>query len=146
MRHSAAEWLSKYTRRLLSTDRNMIRTAFELRLRRAHQLLLHNCVEEQEAGHFRVWSGTSADKIYDVTIRADAEGVSSTQCMIAQSIDPAEVGRECPDWHRMDLALEEYPMSPGISHVDYSPACKHVIAALMRSGRYKEINGYPVSP
>lgn len=98
----------------------MILSAYELRLRRAQALVEAGAVIPLLNGEFRVRSQSDRFKEYIVSVRVDKElgQVLETHC-------------DCPDWQTMNLALWEYPMSPGISHVHYCPACKHVLAVLL---------------
>jgi hypothetical protein len=103
----------------------MIRTAFQMRLERAHNLVGDQAVHPApEPGHFTVDSQTIPGLVYDVTVEMSEETVLLTHC-------------QCPDWQRMHDALYEYDDNPGISHVDYSPACKHVLSVLIEGGVVK---------
>jgi hypothetical protein len=107
----------------------VIKTAFQMRLKRARELVKAHAVQSNgHVGHFLVHS-QSSDEEYDVTVHVDHNGqtVMRTQC-------------QCPDWENMNQAMnwwfEETGQSPhpGISHVDYCPACKHTLAVLIEQG------------
>ena len=106
-----------------------VKTAIQLRKARAKEIVARNGVQSNgKVGHFLVHSHTGEGN-YDVTAHVDpqTQQVMRTHC-------------QCPDWARMDSAMdwwiEETGQSPhpGISHVDYCPACKHVLAALIHQG------------
>ena len=107
----------------------MIKTAFQLRLKRARELVKARAVQSNgHVGHFLVHS-QSSDEEYDVTVHVDpnSQTVMRTHC-------------QCPDWAEMSQAMdwwiEETSQSPhpGISHVDYCPACKHTLAVMIEQG------------
>lgn len=98
-----------------------IKTALQLRLERAHRLVSAGAVHECRPGHFEVHSQTHPRQVYDVQVAVDGHTVLGTHC-------------NCQDWQKMQLALDDWPVNPGISQVDYSPACKHVLSALIRLG------------
>lgn len=104
-----------------------VRTAIELRLKRARRILSEYGVQSNGSpGHFLVHSQTG-DREYDVEVYVDpgTQWVMRTHC-------------QCPDWRRMSRALEGWIEAtgrsphPGISHVDYSPVCKHALAVLLQ--------------
>jgi hypothetical protein len=82
-------------------------------------------------GHFVVHSQTGSRQ-YEVHAHVDSETgwVMHTRC-------------QCPDWRKMSQAMdwwiEETGQSPhpGIPHIDYSPVCKHILAALLQIGAIK---------
>jgi hypothetical protein len=107
----------------------MIKTAIQMRLKRARELVEAHAVQSNgHVGHFLVHSQTG-DCEYDVTVHVDSrtQVVMRTHC-------------QCPDWAEMDRAMdwwiEETGQSPhpGISHVDYCPVCKHTLAVLIQQG------------
>jgi len=107
----------------------VIKTAFQMRLQRARKLVQDHAVQSNgHVGHFLVHSQSSDDE-YDVTVHVDPNGqtVMRTHC-------------QCPDWANMSQAMdgwiEETGLSPhpGISHVDYCPACKHTLAVMIEQG------------
>ena len=110
----------------------MVKTAIQMRMTRAKRLVEAGAVQANgRVGHFLVHSQTG-DREYDVTVHVDpnTQTVMRTHCT-------------CPDWHEMSQAMdwwiEETGQSPhpGISHVDYCPACKHVLSALVEMGALK---------
>lgn len=108
-----------------------VMTAFQLRLQRARKLVSAGAVQ-----------ANGAPDTYDVKSQSVPGLVYRVQVVIDQSEEPGHVVRthcECPDWERMDLALWEYPMNPGISHVHYCPACKHVLSVLLELGAFETL-------
>jgi len=107
----------------------MITTALQLRMRRARELVEEDAVHLNGGpGQFDVTSQSNPAVQYHVQIVVDADDeVRQTHC-------------DCPDWQRMCEALNEWieataqSPQPGISHVNYSPLCKHVGAALIQLG------------
>ena len=106
-----------------------VRTAIQLRMQQARELVAAGAVQSNgHAGHFLVQSQTHGWD-YDVQVFVDpaTQTVMRTHC-------------QCPDWQNMNDAMdwwiEETGQSPhpGISHVDYSPCCKHTLAALTQLG------------
>lgn len=98
-----------------------IKTAYELRLSRAQKLFAAGAVHLNGIpGSFDVQSQSDPDVVYEVMLHVDEElgWVLESHC-------------ECPDWLNMYHAMCEHPMNPGISHVNYSPACKHVLGCLL---------------
>ena len=105
------------------------KNAIQLRMARARQLVADGAVQSNgHVGHFLVNSQTGEGN-YDVTAHVDPQTlqVMRTHC-------------QCPDWARMASAMEWWieetgqSPHPGISHIDYCPVCKHVLAALIHQG------------
>ena len=107
-----------------------VTTAFQFRLRRARALVDSGAVcLNGGPGSFDVQSQSDPEQKYHVQVSIDPESqdVTATHC-------------DCPDWQTMWLNLEEWIAEtgkdphPGISHINYSPLCKHVGAALIQLG------------
>jgi hypothetical protein len=107
-----------------------VKTAIQLRMKRARQLVKGGAVQSNgKVGHFLVQSQSHAGQEYDVAVHVDPRNqvVMRTHC-------------QCTDWQEMRDAIEWWieetgqSPHPGISHVDYSPCCKHTLAALIRLG------------
>jgi len=106
-----------------------VTTAIQFRTRRARLLVADGAVQiSSDLGHFMVKSQVGGRQ-YTVQAHVDpkTQWVMKTYC-------------SCPDWLKMSKAMEWWINTtgqsphPGISHIDYSPCCKHVLAALLRTG------------
>jgi len=106
-----------------------VRTALDLRLKRAQTLVGH-VSPNGLPNHYYVASQTNPAVVYDVTIVVD------------QTKEPGhiiETHCTCPDWQRQFLALQEYPLNPGISQIHGWPACKHVLAVVLAEKILEEV-------
>ena len=102
-----------------------VKTAFELRLHRARQLIAEHAVHPtDDLEEFKVDSQGGGRK-YAVHLSVDHD--EAPGCVL-------EAQCTCADWRKMDEWLNEYPMNPGLSHINYNAACKHVLAACIAVG------------
>ena len=106
-------------------------TAWKLRLQRALKLVATGAVSPNGSPEHWLVRSQSGRGGYDVCIRVDQEEqpgfVLDTYC-------------SCPDWSTQNLAMWDAeaqgyrPDNPGISQIDYCPACKHVLSVLLETG------------
>jgi len=110
----------------------MIRTAIQLRLARARKLVANGAVQTNgSVGHYLVDS-QSGERSYEVIVHVDpgTQMVMRTHC-------------QCPDWRKMHGAMEWWieetgrSPHPGVSHINFCPACKHVLSVLLQQGVIK---------
>lgn len=110
-------------------------SAYEDRIRRAHEMFRNGAVRKQADGSYLV-RGQYSHNVYSVTIEYDSDPrglLMDAHCT-------------CPDWAKMQWAIHEYPLNPGISQIDGIPVCKHILAVMLADHAIeppKEVTQWP---